>query len=127
MIAHWLSNLLAFVFWIAFGLTALEKYVGVIERSADFGILHVLGASNTYILALLVQETVVSSIPGALLGLGLGYLLKALFQILSRGYISIPILYLWWPAIAAFAASASLVGAISATPKAIREGVAQVL
>jgi predicted lysophospholipase L1 biosynthesis ABC-type transport system permease subunit len=127
VIAHWLSGLLGIVFWVCFGVAVLEKYVDVVERNYDFGILRILGASNTYIFAFLLQETVITSIPGALLGLALGYIVSGLFEVLTRGFVLIPIPYLLWPVLSIIAMSASLVGAILAIPRALREGVAQVL
>lgn len=127
VIAHWLSSLLAIVFWVCFGIAVLEKYVDVVERHNDFGILRILGASNTYIFTFLLQETIITSIPGALLGLVLGYIVSGLFEVLSGGFVSMPIPYLWWPVLSAIATSASLVGATLAIPRAVREGVAEAL
>jgi predicted lysophospholipase L1 biosynthesis ABC-type transport system permease subunit len=127
MIARWLSNLLGIVFWIGFGVAVLEKYVDVVERSRDFGLLRILGASNIYLVILLLQEILIASIPGALLGLVLGYVVSGLFEVLSGGIVSVPIAYRWWLAATAIATSASLAGGILAIPRAVREGVAQAL
>jgi hypothetical protein len=127
MIAHWLSNLLGIVFWISFAITVLIKYVDVMERNRDFGILHVLGASVPYILTFLLQETVLESIPGALLGLAFGYIATEVFKVLLGGSIAMPFAYPWWPVVTAIVLCGSLVGAILAIPRAIQEGIAEAL
>jgi hypothetical protein len=125
LIAHWISNLLGIVFWISFGIAALMKYVDVMERNCDFGILRILGASDTYIVALLMQETIIESVPGIFLGLVFCFIGIWLFEAITRVSVSIP--YEWWPLVIIIAIYASLVGAIFAFPKAIREGIAQAL
>lgn len=127
MMAHWLANLLGIVFWISIGITVLMKYVDVMERNRDFGILRVLGASNAYILTLLLQETALESIPGALLGMAFGYIATELFKALLDNPASMSFPYPWWPVVTAIVMCASLVGAILAIPRAIQEGVAEAL
>jgi hypothetical protein len=63
MIAHWLGGLMIFVFWTAAIISALERYIDLVERSSELGLLRVLGASNSYLLLLLLQETVVFAAP----------------------------------------------------------------
>ena len=124
-IGHWLSNLLGIVFWISFAVVVLVKHVDVAERSRDFGILRILGAPETYFVGFLLQEAFVESVPGALLGLVLGYIATELFGVLLGASMSTP--FQWWPVATAIVILASLVGAISAIPRAIREGVAEAL
>jgi hypothetical protein len=127
MMTHWLSNLLGIVFWISLAITILMKYVDVMERNRDFGILRVLGASVSYILTYLLQETILESIPGALIGLAFGYIATEVFKALLDNPAAMSFPYQWWPAVTAIVISASLVGAILAIPKAIQEGLAETL
>jgi|GEM_PF-4930867 cell division protein FtsX len=127
LIAHWISTLLTTVFWIGFGIAALMKYVDVVTRSRDLGILRILGASDSYIVKFLLQETLLESIPGALLGLVLGYIANGLIAVLvgASGASIVP--YLWWPVVSAIAVCAPLAGAFFAFPRVVREGVAEAL
>lgn len=127
MIAHWLCGLMIFVFWTAAIVSALERYTDVVERNSELGLLRVLGASNSYLLLLLVQETMVFAAPGALCGLALAYFTSAILQVVSSSLIAFQIPLLWWPAAAAFASVGPLMGAIFALPRAIAEGVRQTL
>jgi hypothetical protein len=127
MIAHWLSGLLLFVFWAGFCIAVLDRYVDVVERSAEFGLLRIFGASYTYFLRLLIQETLLSAVPGFFFGIVFAYLLSASFQFVSNGLITIPVPYLWWPAAGLLASAGSLLGAAIAIPGAVKEGVLQAL
>lgn len=127
MIAHWLCGLMIFVFWAAAIVSALERYTDVVERNSELGLLRVLGASNSYLLMLLIQEALVFAAPGALCGLGLAYFTRAILRVVSGSLIAFQIPLLWWPAAAVFASVGSIMGAILALPRAIAEGVRQTL
>jgi len=127
MIAHWLGGLMTFVFWTAAIVSALERYIDVVERSSELGLLRVLGASNGYLLLLLLQETVVFAAPGALCGLGMAYFTSAILDVVSGSLIAFQIPLLWWPVAAVLASVGSIMGAILALPRAVEEGVRQTL
>jgi putative Mn2+ efflux pump MntP len=127
MIAHWLSGLLLFVFGAVFLIAGLDRYIDIAERSADYGVLRIFGASYPYFLRLLFQETLLPAVPGALAGIVFACLLSVTFAFVSNGLVTISIPYIWWPAVGCLSSTASLLGAAFAIPKAIREGIAQAL
>jgi hypothetical protein len=90
LISHWLSGLLAFVFWAAVLMSAIYKYVDVVERNTELGILRILGASYKYFFVLLLQETVLFTAVGALPGLFFAYIGGELFE-LAEGFDSLPL------------------------------------
>ncbi len=67
------SVLLLFVLIVGFGLLALQRYFEILERTRDWGILRVLGASNAFFWQLLLCETAVIAIPGTIVGIALTY------------------------------------------------------
>jgi predicted lysophospholipase L1 biosynthesis ABC-type transport system permease subunit len=127
MIAHWLSALLAFVFWAAFSIAVLDRFTDVTGRSAEYGILRILGASYGYFLRLVLQETLLAAVPGVLAGVVFAGLLSVTFGFASNGLVTINLPYLWWPAAGCLSSTASLLGAAFAIPKAVKEGIAQAL
>ena len=52
-------------------------YTAVLERTREIGILKSLGASQTYIVNLVLRETAFLSLVGILLGIGAAFLIKA--------------------------------------------------
>jgi putative ABC transport system permease protein len=127
VIAHWLSSLLGIVFWIGLGAAVLEKYVDVVERRSEFGLLRILGASKKYLVSYVLEEIVVASIPGAIFGLAFAYLVSAVFGLMSSELVSFAIPIRWWPAAAGFAMLAPLTGAVAAIPPAMKEGITEAL
>jgi ABC-type antimicrobial peptide transport system permease subunit len=125
MTSQLLSNLMEIVFWISFVMAVLVKYVDISERNHEFGLLHILGFSYNYIASVIAQEIVIESFPGALFGLALGYVVNALLEIPFRGQLTVPFYGLL--VVATIAMLASMIGAILALSRSIREGVAQAL
>lgn len=66
------------VAWVATGATflflAINRFSQVRERTRHFAIYRVLGASFHFILALLLQETLVVALPGTIVGIVLAYM-----------------------------------------------------
>lgn len=127
MIAHWLCGLMIFAFWIAVIVSALERYTDVVERAPEFGLLRVLGASRSYLLSLLVQETAVFAMPGLLGGIVLAYATSGVLYAVSGGLIAFQIPVLWWPAAAVLACLGGIAGAAAALPRAITDGLKEAL
>lgn len=73
LVAHWIAGLMSFVFWAAAMISAVDRYADVVERASEFGLLRILGASKSYLLSLLMQETLIFTVPGALCGIAFAY------------------------------------------------------
>lgn len=127
MIAHWLAGLLTFVFWAGMLVAALDRYVDVVERSVDFGILRVLGASQAWFVGAVCQEAILFAIAGAPFGLFLAWLGRAILVVISGGMIEFSIGWAWLPVAATIAILGPVIGGMIAVPAAIQEGVAQAL
>ena len=56
-------------------------YTAVLERTREIGILKSLGASQVYIVNLVLRETAFLSIVGIVLGIGVTFLLKTVMDI----------------------------------------------
>ena len=62
---------------IGFIVVLLAMYTAILERTREIGILKALGASKTYIVGVVMRETVVICLFGILLGYGLSFLGRA--------------------------------------------------
>jgi ABC-type antimicrobial peptide transport system permease subunit len=127
MTVIWLSVLLLFMFSVGFVLLALEGYFDVLEHAQEFGVLRVLGASYSYLCAILFWETMVVAVPGTVVGIGFTYLAKAVIAVKLTRFLTLEIVYPWWPIAGAFAAVGSLLGAIVGAHKAVKNGLVQAM
>ncbi len=64
---------------IGFLVTFLSMYTTIIERTREIGVLKSLGASKTYIVEIILSETTLLCIAGVLTGVGLSFLMRAVF------------------------------------------------
>ena len=64
--------------WLAAGLlVGMITYVTMLEKTQEIGVLKAIGASNGYVMSLLLKQVALISISGVLCGLGLAYLFAA--------------------------------------------------
>lgn len=121
------SVLLLFVLIIGFGLLALQRYLEILERTRDWGILRVLGASNLFFCRLLLCETAVIAIPGTLVGIALTYVARIVIALGFPDFLRLEIAYIWWGIACGIAAAGSMLGGIIGARNALRDGVVQAL
>lgn len=71
----WASVLFLFISAVGFIFLSIERYFSVIEKTQEFGVLKVLGASMRYFLLILLLETSAICVPGIVGGIGLTFLM----------------------------------------------------
>jgi len=64
---------------IGFLVTFLSMYTTIIERTREIGVLKSLGASKSYIVEIILSETTLLCLAGVLTGVGLSFLMRAIF------------------------------------------------
>jgi putative ABC transport system permease protein len=64
---------------IGFLVTFLSMYTTIIERTREIGVLKSLGASKSYIVEIILSETTLLCLAGVLTGIGLSFLMRAVF------------------------------------------------
>jgi putative ABC transport system permease protein len=64
---------------IGFLVIFLSMYTTIIERTREIGVLKSLGASKSYIIRIVLSETTLLCIAGAVAGVGLSFLMRAIF------------------------------------------------
>ena len=86
--------------WLTTGSAAVylmvNRFSQVRERTRQFGILRVLGGSLSFILTLLLQETMLIALPGAIVGILLAYLHGLLVSAMLGGLFVLRIPYSFW-------------------------------
>lgn len=104
----------------------LSMYTAVLERTREIGILKALGASPQYILGILLRETTVLAVAGAITGILMTYGARALLRAFAPEFTTI-VAYDWWPRAALIALVGALIGAIYPGLKAARQDAIEAL
>ena len=129
-----LPNLKAFI-WVVIALAIvvgflvvfLSMYTAVVERTREIGILKALGAKPATIVGILVRESLVLAIVGAVIGIVLSFGAQALIMALYPASLQVMTVPDWWPIAAGIAIGGGLLGAIYPGMKAARQDAIEAL
>jgi putative ABC transport system permease protein len=96
---------------ISFAVVSLSMYMAVLQRTREIGILKAIGASKTFIMTLIVLESLIMAIGGAILGIIFSF--GSRFVLLKFVPSSLPqaIVPIWWPIAALVVVVAAILGA----------------
>src|SRR5271170_6844009 len=78
-IGAFINDMIGIAVAIGFLVTFLSMYTTIIERTREIGVLKSLGASKTYIVEIILSETTLLCLAGVVAGVGLSFLLRAVF------------------------------------------------
>ena len=92
---------------IGFAVVCLSMYMAVLQRTREIGILKSLGASNGFVLRIILAEALILGMGGTLLGIVLSFGAYWLIRTLVPASIPMVIVPSWWP----IALAITLVGA----------------
>ena len=112
---------------VGFLVVFLSLYTAVLERTREIGILKSLGATPGYVINLLFRETVLLSVIGSLVGIGMSYGSKWLIMTLVPASLQMQIVVDWWPIATGIAIGASLIGALYPGYKAAKQDAIEAL
>jgi putative ABC transport system permease protein len=112
---------------VGFLVVFLSMYTAVLERTREIGILKALGASPGYVLSILLRETVLLAIAGALAGISFSYGTQFIVNKLIHGSLIQAVAYEWWPRAGAIALVGAMLGAIYPGLKAARQDAIEAL
>jgi len=111
---------------VGFLVVFLSMYTAVLERTREIGILKALGATPGYIMAILMRETLVLAVAGAIAGILMSYGTRWIMKVFVPT-MPMLIVYSWWPWAAIIALTGSLIGAIYPGLKASRQDAIEAL
>jgi putative ABC transport system permease protein len=97
---------------ISFAVVALSMYMAVLQRTREIGILKAIGASRSFILTLIVVESLVVGFAGTALGILFSFGTRALLLKLVPSSLPQAIVLEWWPIAAGIVLGAALLGAL---------------
>jgi putative ABC transport system permease protein len=117
-----IGQALIFGFLVVF----LSMYTAVLERTREIGILKALGASPGYIMGILMRETFLLAVVGALAGILMSYGTQSIMRVFVPT-MPMMIVHAWWPWAALIALTGSMTGAIYPGLKAARQDAIEAL
>jgi putative ABC transport system permease protein len=111
---------------VGFLVVFLSMYTAVLERTREIGILKALGASPGYIMTILLRETFLLAVAGAIAGILMSYGTQWIMRVFVPT-MPMVIVHAWWPWAALIALTGSLIGAIYPGLKASRQDAIEAL
>ena len=112
---------------VGFLVVFLSMYTAVLERTREIGILKSLGASPDYVLGLLVRETLLLALIGAVVGIGLGFGTRILVNSFAGPSLSQMIVVDWWPISTGIAIGGAVLGTLYPGWKAVHQDALEAL
>jgi putative ABC transport system permease protein len=82
---------------IGFAVVCLSMYMAVLQRTREIGILKSLGASQFFILRIILTEAVILGIGGTVLGIAMSFGACWLIRTVEPASIPMVIVPIWWP------------------------------
>jgi len=82
---------------IGFAVVCLSMYMAVLQRTREIGILKSLGASQVFILRIILTEAVILGIGGTILGIAMSFGACWLIRTVEPASIPMVIVPIWWP------------------------------
>ena len=112
---------------VGFLVVLLSMYTAVLERTREIGILKSLGAAPRYILGMLLRETAILAVAGAVAGILLSFLTQRAIDTFGTAALVQKVVPIWWPITAAIAMAGALAGTIYPALKAVRHDALEAL
>ncbi len=128
---HGLKPFIGVVIFIAvtvsFSFTLLSMYTAVLERTREIGILKSLGAQASYILAILLRESLVLGAAGAVLGIVMSFGSRWLILQFGDPMLVVYIVPVWWIYTSLLAVGGSILGTGYPAWKAVKQDTLEAL
>ena len=97
---------------IGFAVMCLSMYMAVLQRTREIGILKSLGASNAFILRIVLAEALIMGVGGTALGIVMSFGAWWLIKTLLPASIPMVIVPIWWPIALGITLVGTLLGAL---------------
>lgn len=99
----------------------LAMYTAILERTREIGILKALGAGQSYVLGILLRETLLLAIIGSIIGIAMSYGTRWLIATFIPASMTQAIVYSWWPIASGITLGGALLGVLYPAVKAARQ------
>ena len=127
LLRNFIGVVIAVAVIVGFIVVSMAMYTAVLERTREIGILRSVGASSSFILSLLLKETLLLALLGTCIGIAFTFLAKWSLEHIGHSGLTQETVYYWWPIAGAIAVTGALLGAVAPAFMAIRQDVTQAL
>ena len=127
MLRDFIGVVIAVAVIFGFIVVSIVMYTAVLERTREIGIIKAVGGGPRLVLRMLMSETVMLAILGALVGIVLTYGTQWIMGHTVPANLTQETVYAWWPIAAAIAVVGALLGAVIPGMKAVRQDVTEAL
>lgn len=104
-----------------FFVVALSMYMAVLQRTREIGIMKSLGASNGFVIGLILMEALGLGLGGTIVGIAFSFGTRWIMHILMPASLPQAIVVSWWPIAGAVAMGAAILGAVYPGTMAVRQ------
>jgi putative ABC transport system permease protein len=105
----------------------LAMYTAVLERTREIGILKALGATASFVLGMLIRETVMLALIGSVIGILLTYVARWVIVSLVPSSLPVVVVPEWWWRAALISLTGSVLGAMYPGARAARQDTIEAL
>ncbi len=126
-VTPFISVLVALSVIFGFLIVFLAMYTAVLERTREIGILKALGATSTYVLSMLIRETVMLALVGAVIGIVLAFGARWLILFFVPSSLPVVVVPDWWPVAGLRSIAGAVLGALYPGRKAARQDTIEAL
>lgn len=123
----WTTALLILVSAMGFVFLAIERYFSVLEKTQEYGVLRVLGASLSYLGLIEFLETLAICIPGTAAGIALTFLIRLGVNLTLREFLRLDVVMTDCAIALGIVVTGSALGSGIGALKAIKDGTVQAL
>jgi len=127
MLRNFIGVVIGIAVIVGFIVVFMAMYTAVLERTREIGILKAVGASSSFILGLLIRETLLLSMLGTVAGIAMTYGTQWLMQHAVPSSLTQETVYLWWLITGGIAILGALLGVIVPAIKAVRQDATEAL
>ena len=97
---------------IGFFVVCLSMYMAVLQRTREIGILKSLGATNGFVVSIILLEGLLLGVGGTIIGIGFSFGSWWLIRTLVPASIQMEIVTAWWPIAGAITLAGAVLGAL---------------
>ncbi len=112
MLPVFLNVIIGISIFISFAVVSLSMYMAVLQRTREIGILKAIGASKSFILLLILAESIIIGFGGAVVGILFSFASHYLLLKFVPSSLPQAIVTSWWPIAGAVVLAGSIFGAL---------------
>lgn len=126
-VTPFISVLIGLSVVFGFLIVFLAMYTAVLERTREIGILKALGATSIYVMGMLIRETLMLALVGAVIGILMTFGARALILFFVPSSLPVVVVPDWWPIAGLISIAGAVLGALYPGLKAARQDTIEAL